>query len=136
MRHARKTRSLFAWLALIALGLTIVAPVVSRTLAGVNTSPAQHAHHDMDMSMQMPSDDAHAPNQHDGIHDDRGGMLMEQCGYCGLLGHNPLLIVIAWLPGLLPQTPARLLTRPSPQRGPEHSTLTAAPRGPPAFLHS
>ncbi|MGY3039442.1 hypothetical protein ACVWWQ_001029 [Rhodanobacter sp. TND4EL1] len=138
MRRTRKIRVLFAWLALIALSLTIVAPVVSRSLAGVTTNGAHGAHHGTNMSAQMGADDAHAQSAHTHVdtYSDHDGTLMEQCGYCGLLGHNPLLIVIAWLPGLLPQTPPRQLTRPSSQRGPEHSTLTAVPRGPPAFLHS
>lgn len=135
MRRTRKIRVFFAWLALIALGLTIVAPVVSRTLASVTASSAHGAHHGMDMSAEMTAGHVDA-NRHDNPHSDHDGMLMDQCGYCGLLGHSPLLIVIAWLPGLLPQATPRQPVPAAPARGPERSTLTAAPRGPPAFLPS
>lgn len=136
LRRTRKIRVLFAWLALLALGLAIVAPVVSRTLTGVHAGSAHGAHHEMDMSAQMHVDDAHAQHEHDQTSSDHTGMPMEACGYCSLLGHHPLLIVIVWLPGLLPQATPHLLALPSAHRDSEHSTLTAAPRGPPAFLHS
>ncbi|WP_161940595.1 DUF2946 domain-containing protein [Rhodanobacter thiooxydans] len=136
LRHARKIRVLFAWLALFALGLTIVAPVVSRTLASVAASSAHDAPHAMHMAMEMPAGDAGEQPSGD-THDDHDGMPMEQCGYCGLLGHSPLLVVIAWLPGLLPQqASSRPVVPTAPRRGSERSTLTAVPRGPPAFLLS
>ncbi|MGB3460553.1 DUF2946 domain-containing protein [Rhodanobacter lindaniclasticus] len=132
MRHTRKIRVLFAWLALFALGLTIVAPVVSRTLASVAASSVHDARHTMDMAAPIPAGHADShPSDH--AHVDHDDMLMEQCGYCGLLGHSPLLLVIAWLPGLLPQAAPRQPVPTAPQRGPERSTLTAVPRGPPAF---
>lgn len=134
LRHARKIRVLFTWLALLALGLTIVAPVVSRTLASIAATP-HHAPHAMQMAMQMPAGDAGAQPPDD-AHVDHDGMLMEQCGYCGLLGHSPLLVVLAWLPGLLPQDSSRPAVPATPRCGPERSTLTAVPRGPPAFLPS
>lgn len=132
MRRTRDIRALFAWLALFALGLTIVAPVVSRTLASVTASSAHGAHHAMDMTARMPAGHA-GTHRHDDAHVDHDGMPMDQCGYCGLLGHSPLLIAIAWLPGLLPRAAPRQPLPTAPQRNPERSTLTAAPRGPPAF---
>ncbi len=131
MRRTRKIRALFAWLALFAFGLTIVAPVVSRTLASVAADSAHSGHHGMDGHMGTGHADADQPDRARNDHD---GMLMEQCGYCGLLGHSPLLIVIAWLPGLLPGATPRQPVPTAPQRSPERSTLTAVPRGPPAFL--
>lgn len=133
MRRTREIRIFFAWLAWFALGLTIVAPVVSRTLASVTASAAHGAHHAMDMSAQMTAGHADT-HRHDNARGDHDGMLMEPCGYCSLLGHSPLLIVIAWLPGLLPRATPRQPVPTAPQRSPERSTLTAVPRGPPAFL--
>lgn len=140
MRRTRKISTLFVWLALIAIGLTVVAPVISRTVAAVAASTPHAVHHDMDMSMQTPAghEHAHGPapqqaHQHDSGHADHDGMLMEDCGYCGLLGHSPLLFVIAWLPNVLPPARPQRLVPPTLRGGPERSTLTAAPRGPPAF---
>lgn len=132
LRQLRRIRVVFAWLALLALGLAIVAPVVSRTLAASTAHDAPHA---MQMAMPMPAADTAAQPPGD-AHVDHDGMPMEQCGYCGLLGHSPLLLVIAWLPGLSPQPGPHPAVPTAPRRGPERSTLTAVPRGPPAFLPS
>lgn len=101
-----------------ALWLTIVAPVISQTLAvgsmpGMADCESQHAHPEAADSQPQPSS-------------------MEKCGYCGLLGHSPALIGQAVaLPCPAParwhgviSLPARLPT--------EYSELAAAPRGPPA----
>lgn len=129
MRRTQKIRVFFTWLALLAIGLTVMAPVVSRTLASVTASVA---HHDIDTAAQMPAEHADA-HPHDHAPVDHDDMSMEECGYCGLLGHSPLLIVIVWLPGLSPQAAPRQAAPTAPQRGPERSTLVAVPRGPPAF---
>lgn len=135
LRQVRRIRVVFAWLAAVALGLTIVAPVVSRTLAGIAADDARDATHAMHMAMPMPAADA-AAQPSDDVHVDHDGMSMDQCGYCGLLGHSPLLLVIAWLPGLSPRPGPQPGVPTAPRRGPERSTLTAVPRGPPAFLPS
>ncbi|MFC4525260.1 DUF2946 domain-containing protein [Dyella halodurans] len=104
---------------MVALWLTIVAPVISQSLAvdsmpGMVGCESQHAHPDPTVPPSHPSS-------------------MEKCGYCGLLGHSPALIGHAVpLPHPAPARwhgtaalPARLQT--------EYSALAAAPRGPPAF---
>ena len=142
LHHTRKISAVFVWLAFVAIGLTVVAPVVSRTLAAAAVSAAHTAPHSMHMTGQMPA--GHEPphaqalqsaHQHDSEQPGDGGMLMEQCGYCGLLGHSPLLMVIVWLPNLLTPPRPYVPVPPTLHRGPDRSTLTAAPRGPPAFLH-
>jgi hypothetical protein len=135
LRQVCRIRVVFAWLALLALGLTIVAPVVSRTLAGIAADGPHDTPHAMQMAMPMPAADA-AAQPPGNAHVDHDGMPMEQCGYCGLLGHSPLLLVLAWLPGLSPQAGPHPAVPTAPRRGPERSTLTAVPRGPPAFLPS
>lgn len=121
--HRRILRSCFTWLAFLAIGLTIVAPLVSRTLTSVATS-----------SPHADCEDMHAPMPPGAT--DHDGMAMEACGYCGLLGHSPWLASIAWLPNLLPPSATRAPALPTAAELPQRFDLTAAPRGPPAFLRS
>jgi hypothetical protein len=114
----RRQRGPVAWLAIVALWLTIVAPVVSQTLAspldaliGIGACGVVHA---------------------DGTQSPPTGHPLEKCGYCGLLAGHSLLpdAAPALVPGLA--LPDRWLTAALP---PERGTvvlLAAAPRGPPS----
>ncbi|HEU4670496.1 MAG TPA: DUF2946 family protein [Dyella sp.] len=122
MPIALRQRSFVAWLAVVALWLTITAPVVSRTLAspldarvGIGTCGIRHP---------------------DGTRTPPAGHPLEKCGYCGLLaGHSmpPDAAPVRVAP------PA--LTDPSPElAGPPGCgavvMLAAAPRGPPGNTHA
>ncbi len=103
-----------------AMWLTIAAPVVSQTLAtrGFNLG-GEHAGHMGHPSSPHP----HAP-------------VVETCGYCGLLGHNPVLGGVAWLPPVLPPTADIHSDRSDTPRWVPHSPLAAAPRGPPMLVNA
>jgi hypothetical protein len=101
---------------MVALWLTILAPVVSQAIA----------------SDAMPSMAAMCGPHHD--HSTPGiphPMSMEKCGYCGLLGHSPLLSGGSASP--LPPSPLpRLTVVAAPDSVCTKPTLIAAsPRGPP-----
>nr|WP_256364097.1 DUF2946 domain-containing protein [Rhodanobacter sp. C05] len=112
---------------MFAMWLTIVAPVVSQTVAAASWSPdlgswcGDRAGLIDHSSPQQPS--PHAPT-------------LEKCGYCGLLGHSPTLAATFWLP-LLP-TPVASMPTLLPERMASITRvwLAAAPRGPPAFPHA
>lgn len=112
-----RTPRWIAWLAMMAIGLAIVAPVISQTLA----TDAM-----LSMSMSMDCDEHGDHAMPSAPH----AASMEKCGYCGLLAHHITL----------PGTIAAVQTFPLPASVPlpagirdsaEPSDLAAAPRGPP-----
>lgn len=115
-------RSWVAWLATIALWLTIVAPVISQTLPAapsLDLGAWCTGHGLSDQHPAAPGD----PLAH-----------TERCGYCGLLGHSPLLPGVASLTlvsidllNLAPVLPV-VAGEVSPR------LLSAHPRGPPALI--
>ena len=118
MSILRRQRGFVAWLAIVALWLTIVAPVVSQTLANP-----------LDSLISIGACGVHHP---DGTQTPPAGHLLEKCGYCGLLAGHSMLPDAA--PALLPGPgPADL--RLAASRPPARGTiilLAAAPRGPPS----
>lgn len=110
-----RTPRWIAWVAMMALWLTIVAPVISQTITM-----------DAESSMVMdcgPHHDHSLPSSpHPGS--------MEKCGYCGLLSHSP------GMPGSGLPLPMYSPSAGRPQllhahSGTEPFVLAAAPRGPP-----
>ncbi|MCW8807065.1 MAG: DUF2946 domain-containing protein [Rhodanobacter sp.] len=122
--RTRTIRSRWGWLALAAIWLTIVAPVVSQTLgsraAAMNGSCAQQAN---------PLDSSATPHPRPPPHP------MTFCGYCSLFQHSSVLASLDWQPSLLPPAAFRpLVATPFPSWS-GHSILAAAPRGPPISVH-
>ena len=76
-----------AWLALFAMALIIVAPLISVSLQQSPMSAMPGMHHEMSMSMPMPMPAHHSTP--DSMPMDHG----EACGYCVLLTHVPGLIL-------------------------------------------
>lgn len=115
-------RRFATWLAIAAMLLVVVMPVVSRSLplhAGMSRMGA-------DCMMGM----AHADHRSHGIPDNPGDPTAK-CGFCTLLAHTPVMAFAigvvpppAWLPALTP--PTLLLRDESVAR-----LLSAQPRGPP-----
>lgn len=113
-----RTPRWIAWLALTAIWLAVVAPVVSQAVAAADVP-----------SMAMGAD-CDGPHDHAPLAPHPSSM--EKCGYCGLLSHHPVLLA-APLPmasSLLPGTVPLSLRAPLAT---EPSVLAAAPRGPPVF---
>jgi len=113
-----------AWLAMAAMWLTIVTPVVSRALPDAQSMPdlgawctghGLSAHHP-----SAPSDPA--------LH-------VDHCGYCTLLGHSPLLsshTIVFSTPTLPAASVPRLWASGATYVEP---VLSANPRGPPTLRH-
>lgn len=93
-----------AWLALFAMALIIVAPLISISLQQAPMSAMPGMHHDMSMSMPMPAH--HSTPESMPI--DHG----EACGYCVLLTHVPGLILALCV--LLSALMLRVTTAPFP----------------------
>lgn len=121
-------RKWVAWLAMFAMWLTIVAPVVSQTIAAASWSPDLggwcDGHAGLVNHPAPHQTDPHAPTT-------------DKCGYCGLLGHSPTLAGTSWQP-LLPvwQDASTLAAPPTRKAHITRVLLAAAPRGPPAFSHA
>ncbi|ULU23876.1 DUF2946 domain-containing protein [Dyella terrae] len=127
----RTSRRFVAWLALAAMWLLVAAPTVSRVLPALVSVDAgawcaNHGDDHADMAgMPMPGmpDMPSDPSLH-----------MDQCGYCAMLAHTPLLSggVVA----LLLAAPLPAVTPDMRAMAPWHAQplLSANPRGPPFVL--
>jgi hypothetical protein len=123
LRRGIAHNRIVAWMAVVAIWLTVLAPVVSRAMPAVSSFPDLGAWCEGSAGLV----DRHAPAMPD-QHADH----MAQCGYCSLLSHEPGLSAVAYVAALRPSVahafplpPARHATRLA-------SLLAAAPRGPPA----
>lgn len=120
LRHRR----FMAWLGMAAIWLTIVAPVVSRTLA---------------VESFMPNLGAwctgHGLAPHHTPEPSAPATPMDHCGYCTLLGHSPLLSghTIVFSASTLPAASVpRFWAIGATFVDP---VLSANPRGPPSLRH-
>ncbi|WP_338501748.1 DUF2946 domain-containing protein [Erwinia aphidicola] len=81
-----------AWLGLLAILLLFVAPVISKSLADRRGGDSMMMHHAMGMEMEMgglPAMDQPMPDHHPlSMMDDSA------CGYCVLLAHLPLDMLV------------------------------------------
>ncbi|SPJ32945.1 DUF2946 domain-containing protein [Kushneria phyllosphaerae] len=111
--------SLPAWLALAAMLVIFLAPVLSQTLALAHERERAHSSAWHTQSVDMPAGHAMAmqptQNMHQvgAVQDDRthpaGHMDLTQCGYCSLLAHTPLMAETA-----LAMPPSRAGPDPTP----------------------
>lgn len=117
-----------AWLAIAAMWLMIVAPVVSRSLPDAPSMPGMDMGTDMGASCPGHGADAHHPSA-----PSEPSLHMDHCGYCTLLGHSPLLSghTIVFSPPALPV--ARVLPRWTFGTNYVEPVLSANPRGPPSL---
>jgi len=121
-------RKWVAWLAMFAMWLTIVAPVVSQTVAATSWSPDLggwcEGHAGLVVHSVPHQTDPHAPSS-------------DKCGYCGLLGHSPSLAGTSWQPpSVVWQGACALTILPTRKAHTARVLLAAAPRGPPVFSHA
>lgn len=120
MLSRRPPRRFVAWLAIVTLWLTIVAPVVSQTLA----SPLD----------ALVSIGWCGPHHDDGTQSPPAGHLLEKCGYCGLLCGHSLLPPIDGAPAVPRSATAQILPLAGQPRRPGLRALATSPRGPPAAV--
>ncbi|MHA6232977.1 DUF2946 family protein [Pseudomonas fluorescens group sp. PF-69] len=120
MPRTRTQRRFATWLAMLALGLLLFAPTVSRTVQALEHSP------DGAWCSEYTMGNAHHPSEsgHAGSH------VLDACAYCSLLSDNPALPwALAVLPALVPSA---LDTTPcTPPLPPYQWPLNLCPRGPP-----
>ncbi len=150
LRQRFQHRSL-VWLSLVAIALTVFAPVVSQTLAAARLK-AQHAaravaaaHHvHAHATPAAPADSAHAAHghatepaaagaAHAGHHHGsaQGEDPFAACGYCELFTHCPVSFTLPPLPPAPAPGAAPLPRLPTVAPPPRRMAVTAAPRGPP-----
>ncbi|HET6552801.1 MAG TPA: DUF2946 domain-containing protein [Dyella sp.] len=114
MIHRRaKSHRVVAWLALLAMGLMLFAPLVSRALESASAMPAMSMADCMDMPGMAPNQADHASGKHhQEAARDPASPSTDACGYCSLLFHSPALAVtVPVLPVALPLTAAALQVR-------------------------
>jgi len=157
LRQRFQHRSL-VWLSLVAIALTVFAPVVSQTLAAARLK-AQHAagavaaaHHvHAHSTPAAPADSAHAAHghaaepapapagaAHAGHHhgNAQDGDPFAACGYCELFTHCPVSFTLTPLPPAPAPGAAPLPRLPAVAPPPRRMAVTAAPRGPPPGLRA
>ena len=121
MFRKRAQHGAVAWLAFAALGLLLVAPTISRTLAAL--LPASES---CVLCADQVAGDTHTQMHHDPA----APSALDACAYCTLISHNPVLT--AALMSLLPVAPVslpttKLVARAAPMLRP----FEVRPRGPP-----
>jgi hypothetical protein len=113
-----------AWLAMLAMALIVVMPVVSRTMSMAGAMPGMDEPCPVHAALAVKQPGLpHAPIEP-----------MERCGYCYLLYHSPLLgsSAVVHLVPAPPETDVPVIALPA---GGSHTPLLSAdPRGPPARL--
>lgn len=119
-----------AWLGMLAILLSVVAPTVSQVLRGANGGVEHHAHHfHHHHPVVEVALDAHAGHHHgaDSLSP------LDACPYCGLFAHSPAVPGVAVALSVAPLHPSF----PPPIIGPAfrpYTVLTPAqPRAPPAL---
>lgn len=83
-----------AWLGLLAILLLFVAPVISKSLADRRGGDSMMMHHAMGMEMEMEMAGMPAMDQRMPDHHPLSMMDDSACGYCVLLAHLPLDMLV------------------------------------------
>ncbi|NWB95524.1 DUF2946 domain-containing protein [Pseudomonas gingeri] len=122
MPRTRTQRRFGTWLAMLALGLLLFVPTISRTVQALEQQPggAWCPMHAMDSSQPHSGESGHA-----GTHD-----MLDACAYCSLFHDSPALPwAIAVLPPLVPATSTAIFCKTAT---PAYQwPLNLCPRGPP-----
>jgi Protein of unknown function (DUF2946). len=120
VRRTSRSR-LVAWLAMAAVWLTVVMPVISRSLpmSGMDGMDAGAWCTSHGLSTQHPPA---SPNPSSSL---------DKCGYCSLFCHSPMVAGGAVLLPPPQRFPAQDLLAPVVPAGPAPRLISASPRGPP-----
>ena len=94
---------------MLAIGLMLFAPLVSRILVAMSIMPTMSMADGMAMQGVAESQAHHASDKSNGAPHDPAPPSTDACGYCSLLFHSPAVAVtIPALPLVLPTTSAPL----------------------------
>lgn len=125
-RKASHSR-LVAWLALVAMCLVVVMPVLSRSM------PMPMPMHSMDAMGADAELSAHGFSEHHPPTSPAPSSTLDKCGYCSLFCHSPMVAGDALPPLPTLALPAQTLLAAMVPAGPPPQLLSAAPRGPPSL---
>ncbi len=124
-RKASDSR-LVAWLALVAMWLVVVMPVLSRSMP----MPMQS----MGAMAAGGELSAHGFSEHHPPTSPAPSSTLDKCGYCSLFCHSPMVAGNALLTPPPLALPAQTLLAATVPAGPPPQLLSAAPRGPPSLI--
>lgn len=108
------------WLAIAAVWLLVAAPTVSRSLSAMDAWPELGAWCT-----------GHGLDEHHPSSPDAPALHTDECGYCALLGHSPVLTGHMAAPIAAAMLPAIAPIHESAWQGDSLPLLSAKPRGPP-----
>lgn len=119
-----------AWLGMLAILLSVVAPTVSQMLRGAYGVVEHHAHHaHHHHPAVVVALDAHAGHHHGAD----SSSLCDACPYCGLFAHWPALPGVAVASSVAPQRPSFAPPPVSAAFRPYSVLTPAQPRAPPTW---
>lgn len=126
-RHRQK---IGAWLGMLAILLSVVAPTVSQVLRSAHGEFEHHAHH---LHHHHPAAelalDAHAGHHHSSD----SSLLCDACPYCGLIAHSPALPSVSVASSVTPPRPSYPPPLIAAAFRPYTVLTLAQPRAPPAW---
>jgi hypothetical protein len=117
----RASKRFLTWLALAAMWLVVLAPVVSQVRFADSAAASESGWCGTHAPSPLESGHPHAP-------------AAKLCGYCDLFGHSPVLLGVSRLVAPTPVAVHAPLPRSHAPHLPLRSLRFAAPRGPPLFL--
>lgn len=118
-----------AWLGMLAILLSVVAPTVSQVLRGADSGVEHHAHHSHHHHPAVGvALDAHAGHHHGAD----SSSLCDACPYCGLFAHSPALPGVAVASSVVLQRPSFSAPLVTAAFRPYTVLTPAQPRAPPA----
>ncbi|MEX3820452.1 DUF2946 domain-containing protein [Paraburkholderia sp. BR14262] len=118
-----------AWLGMLAILLSVVAPLVSQVLRGVHGDVARHEHHSHHHHAAVEvALDVHAGHHHGSD----SSSLCDACPYCALFAHSPALPGLAVKSSVAPLRPFFPVPLVTAAFRPYTVMTPAQPRAPPA----
>jgi Protein of unknown function (DUF2946) len=129
-RHRQK---IGAWLGMLAILLSVIAPTVSQVLRSAYGEVEHHAHHSHHLHQAVEvALDAHAGHamHHHGAD---SSLLCDACPYCGLIAHSPALPSVAVASSVAPLRPSFPPPLVAAAFRPYTVLTPAQPRAPPAW---
>jgi hypothetical protein len=127
---SRRRQKIGAFLGMLAILLSMVAPTVSQVLRGAHTDAHDHSHHGHHaMAVAQLAHAGHAAHHHGSD----SSLLGDACPYCGLIAHSPALPSAVAISGVAPLKAAFRPPVIADAFRPYTVLTPAQPRAPPAW---